>query len=551
MLRTTFLAILIAIAAAFLPGCGKKNSEKVIGVWRTTEKRGHDYAYLEIAKNAVSVDGKSFSVILRDENGKVAVVRTDNDETLWLISVVDEDRLTIDTPDTGESFRLVRTTPEEMTAAMNPPVDRIIGVWRSEKETFGPGIYPVLEVTVDRVRLDGQIIADRIESRGGAYFAQSAQGVDLGSMLLVEEGRLRTDLVPGLGDFVASSHDEANTLRRAKRAFMARYFGFWREASPVVANRPLRYIELREDNIDDNGAKAAVGMYLVPDGLSIVAGEGRGEPTIATLLDNGRLLVKKGLFGAGTEYERSTPEDLDRINNPKLEDYVGFWLLTDAAGGGFRAVEIGPDYLVRDRRKEPMFVGARGVNALVLTRPRPTEIPMAVLSRDGDDGIRLFYGEHEKIAYPYRRATAEEYQAVASTIVNPLSVIIGFWKSERPVEDSMGQSSVHATSAFAVGVRGSGGQAVDWCSISFVSPNLRNRSIDWQDTVREGVFVFQGGQADGPVLLERIDGNRGSWVQIRVINTNTIEVAEDNRTFVRMVRTDRDELLRLRSSIRQ
>lgn len=549
MLRRLVAPVLVAALVVALAGCGKKNSEKVVGVWRTAEKRGHVHGYVEIAKDKIVVEGRSTEVVLEDKDGKVSVRRAGSDEVIWVISVADDNNIAMELTGMGQSAAMIRSSPEAMQTALNPPVEKIIGVWRSEKDGYGPGLHPVLEVTLDQVHLDGEIVARGIGSRNGVYVARDAQGRNIGTLVLQDDGTLQTDLVKGVGDFIRSSHDEASRLRRAKREYIAGFYGFWQETDPVIASRPLRFLELREKSVDDNGMQSAAAFSLTPKGLAVATGDGRAVMN-AALLDNGRLRVSRGLFDSGTEYVRSTPGELDKINNPKLEDYVGCWLLEDAATDGFRAVEIGKDYLIRDRRREPAQVGGRGVNALTLSRTRPREMPLVTLSRVDDDHIRLTYGSYDKESYGYRQATREEYQKAAADIVNPLSVIIGFWKSEKPVEDSRVESVVYATAAFALDVQGEGDRTVDWASTSFITRNLRNRTIDWKDTVREGVFVFPRGKVNEAVRLERIDGNNGSWVQIRVLEDDAIEVAEDGRTFIRMQRIDKDELRKLRAGIR-
>lgn len=549
MLRKALTPVLAVVLTAALAGCGKKNSEKVVGVWRTAEKRGHVHGYIEIAKDRLTADGAVTSIVLEDRDGKVAMRRAGGEEVIGIISVVDDDNIMVEMSGLGQGAAMVRSSPEAMRAALNPPVKNIIGMWRSEAESYGPGLRTVLEVTLDKVHLDGVAVAWGIDSRNGVYVARDSRGRNAGTLVLLENGKLQTDLVKDAGDFVRSSHEEANLLRRARRDRMTGFFGFWQEVDPVIASRPIRFFELREKTVNDNGERKEAALSLTSGGLAIAV-DGGDAVFSAVLQENGRLRVSRGIFDSGAEFKRSTPEELDRLNNPKLEDYVGCWLLEDPASGGFRAVEIGRDYLIRDRRKEPTLVGGRGVNALTLSRSRPIEMPLATLSRVDGDRIRIAYGSYDKEEYGYRQASREEYQKATAGLVNPLSVIIGFWKSEQPVEDSRGESVVHATAAFALDVRGQDGRIVDWSSTSFVTGNQRNRSIDWKDTVREGVFVFPKGRSDEPVRLARIDGNNGSWAQIRVLGDDLIEVSEDGRNFVRMVRTDKDELLRLRAAIR-
>ena len=553
MLRTTWLAM-ACFCLVLASGCGKKNSEKVVGVWRTTDKQGYTYGFVEIAADRLRLGGNSemtLDIALDDRDDKVSMRRAGTEEVVAVVTLTDENSIELAfSGPLGGKMNLVRSSATEMEEVLHPPLGRIAGVWRAEKEDVGPGLFPVLEITEEGVVVDGEDMPGAFESARGAYVFKNAQGRAVGGLALHDDGSLQCDFIRGVGDFVRASREEADALIAAKKRYRDGFFGFWRETEGRGLDQPLAFLELDEGGVNDNGDSAEAVVSLTPRGLVLADATGRQLLT-ASLQEDGRLKVSKGMFDAGREYVRSTPEELDRINNPRLEDYTGHWLLDSPDSDGFAAMEIGADYLVRDRRKEPMHVVRHGVAGLVLSRPRPVEAIMATLSCIDDARIRMSYGTYDSEVYDYRRATPEEYAAATAGIVNPLAVIIGFWKSEEPVRDSLGESVVHATAAFAVNVQGQGGQAVDWASTSFISPALRNRSVDWRETTREGVFVFPNGRVDAPVRLERIDGNNGSWAQIRVIDDNTVEAAVDGRDFVRMVRTDKDEVIRLRSLIRR
>lgn len=47
----------------------------------------------------------------------------------------------------------------------------------------------------------------------------------------------------------------------------------------------------------------------------------------------------------------------------------------------------------------------------------------------------------------------------------------------------------------------------------------------------------------------RVDGGNGAWVQVRIVDANTLDIATDGREYVRCVRSNQEEVTRLRAAI--
>ena len=178
------------------------------------------------------------------------------------------------------------------------------------------------------------------------------------------------------------------------------------------------------------------------------------------------------------------------------------------------------------------------------------------VSRIDDNHILLSYGDYDKHEVRYRRAAKAEYEQAAAGTVNPLEVIVGYWRSAEPVEDTRGERVVHATAVFATGVKGEKGEKapiVDWSSVSFIDSNtgMRNRSLGGDGRVREGVWIYPMGRVSVPFELYDFAQQRGSWVQVKIIDGNTLDIAVDGRNFVRCVRSNQEEVTRLRAMIKR
>lgn len=544
-----------------LAGCGKKNSEKILGLWRTTDKQGEVYGFIEIAKDKLLFDGgdQSLDVAMEDKDDKVTLRRAGTEEIIAVVTVVDDNNIEMAFSSLlGGSLKLVRSSKEEMTAILNPPVDKIVGFWRSEDEGVAPGIHTTLEIAPDRIVRDDESTQVAIETRKGAYIITQG-GAPLGTMMLQDDGTLQ--YVTGIGGFggfdtfVRSSGEENQKISEAKRELVQGHFGFWKAEKSDFSGK-YAYIEIGDDFVDDNGDRSSIHTAWNSRGLGLVRDGDNGPFLTVRLTDDDHLEVSKGgpssfSFAPDTTYERSDRDELEKFSSPQLGHYLGFWLLDEPGDESFRAVEIGADYVIRDRRKEPMAVSLAADGSIHMIRPEPRKMDLMVMTRVDDDHVTLGYGDYDKTSFPYRRAAKEEYESVTAGIINPLSYVTGFWRSEEPVKDSLGESVVHATVALALNVLGSEDKAVDWSSESFIQPELRNRSLGAGDRVREGIFVFNRGKVGEPMELVRIDGNNGSWMQVRVVNENTLEIATNHKNYVRCVRTTKEEMMQYRAQVKR
>lgn len=547
-------ALLLVVAAA---GCGKKNSEKILGVWRTAEKQGDVHGFMELAEGKLILDDgdQTMDVSLEDKDEKVTIRQAGTDRVFAVVSVVDDNAIECDFVALGAKMRMVRSSKQEVAQLFHPPVENIVGFWKSEAAGPAANINSTLEISTDRIVIDGEERKVSFTTRKGVYMISDANGTVQGNATLLDDGSLRFRTFGAPERFIPSSAEEHRLMAKAREKLTARHLGLWQAAEPDHSGkRP--YLEISEDSVDVDGEKSRSRLEWTGKGLGIVK-EGDDSPfIIVSIAKKGYIQVSQsGLFGfgAGPEglYRVSNRKELERYKNPKLEDYVGFWLPEDPETESFKAILIGSDFIVRDRRKEPLAVTHAENGALHLVRPLPVRMDMCVLSRVDDKRIVLIYGQNDKKEFAYRRVNKKKYNEAVAGIANPLAYVTGFWRSAEPVEDTMGESVVYATAALAMNVAGSGGKAVDWSSESFIQPNLRNRSLGSGEHVREGVFVFNRGVVTEPIELARIDGNDGSWLQVRVIDENTVEIATDYRDFVRCVRTTREEVLELRKRIQR
>lgn len=556
MIRTGICIAVSAMLTVAILGCDKINSEKVIGLWRSEQDHGGLHTYIELAKDKLIVDGAdSLDIALEDKDDKVTVRRAGTDEVVGVITVVDDNIIEFEQYGFfgGKKERFVRSTPKEMADEFNPPVDRIVGFWRGETEGAASGLHAIMEITPQSVVIGETIIPAEIGNVKGGYSIKLKDRMLQGKATLRDE-KLHCDFIPGARSFVRVDADEAKTLIAETKATQERetgkYLGFWVQEE-VRPGFKMEYLEVARDSLDQNGDEQPVTTSLTPEGLVVT--QENGTPVMTLILEGGTLRSKSAGFTFGISnntYVRSTPEELEKHNIPKLEDYIGFWELDPSTPGSFGIMEIGSEHATRDRRKEPMAMTHSEPGYAVLSRPIPMELRMFAINRIDDDRIRITNDRGSENAYIYNRIDRARYAAAAESTSNPLAFVPGFWRSAEPVEDTRGEKVAYATVAFALGVQGSMGKVVDWTNYSFISNSTRNRSIGDTGNVREGVFVFRDGQVDGLIELIRED-TRGSAIQVRVVDKDTLDVAVDGRNFVRCVRTTREEMMKARATTKQ
>lgn len=550
-MRMPFYAVsLIALLICF--GCGAKNSEKVLGVWRTAETRDSVPEFIEIRKDKLIRDGgDAIDIALEDKDGKVAVRLAGTDQVLAVISVVDDKNIEIDFHGmfAGAKKKLVKSSADEMNAAFNPPLEKIVGVWGGEREEGG-GVRGVLEIAADALIFDGRKVPVGFSTKKGVYVATAAQGGGEWTLTLDADGTLRLREGMSRLTFVRSSPAEAAAIASARAAFIEAHRGFWKEVKARY-DEPFGFLEIGEGYVDDNGERVETEASPGRDGVTFARRDDGEELMRVSLDEAGILHVFKGYFSSAS-YERGDRGNLEKINNPKLEYVVGFWLLDDPAADSYRTVELAPDYIVRDkRREETKLVKSRNRFALSIARREPKEMRWFDVLRIDDDHILLSYGDYDKREVRYRRADKAEYAAAAAGVVNPLDIVVGYWRSAEPVEDARGEREVYATAAFAAGVKGETAPIVDWANVSFIDSGggMRNRTLGDGARTREGVWIYPMGRVSAPFELQNSQG--GSWVQVKIIDADTLDIAVDRKNFVRCVRSDQAEVARLRAMIKR
>lgn len=554
MVRKPCFAISLLVLLACL-GCGAKNSEKVLGVWRSAEKQGVAHGFIEIRADKLIRDGNdSIDIALEDKDDKVSVRLAGTDQVFAVITVVDDKNIEIAFHGmfTGGKEKLVKSSADEMNAALNPPKEKIIGVWRGEQEE-GEGVHSILEIAADALVFDGERIPVSLSTKKGVYVANAAQGGGEWHLVLDDAGKLHLSAIMSLGrTFARSSPDEAASMASARAALVEKHYGFWKEVE-ARHGEPFGFLEIGDGYVDDNGLRTEAVITRSRNGVKLSRRDNGKELMTASLDEAGHLRVSKGFFSDAT-YERGSREGLEKTNNPRIEHVVGFWLLDDSEADSYKTVELASDYIVRDRRREETkLMESRNRFALAIARREPKEMHWFDVSRIDDNHILLSYGSYDKHKVRYRRADKATYEQAAAGMVNPLEVIAGYWRSALPVEDTRGERVVHATAVFAAGVKGEKAPIVDWANVSFIdsSAGMRNRTLGDGGRAREGVWIYPMGRVSVPFELYDFDQQRGSWVQIKIVDADTLDIAVNGRDFVRCVRSNQEEVVRLRAQIKR
>lgn len=554
MVRKFFFWPTLLVLLACL-GCGAKNSEKVVGVWRIMGKQGIVPEFIEIRKDALLKDGGNpVDVVLEDKDGKVSIRQAGTDQVLAVITVVDDNNIEIAFQGmfAGGKEKLVKSSAKEMDAAYNPPKEKIIDVWRDEQKG-DDGISRIMEIAPDALIFDGEKTPVALSTRKGVYVATATQGSSEWNFILGDDGKLRPHRSLSGRVYVRSSPDEAAAAMAARAAFIEKHYGFWKEVE-ARHGELFGFLEIGAGYADDNGERVEMDISLNRGGVKLTRKDNGREFMTASLDEHGRLRTSKGYF-SDTTYERGTREELEKINYPKIEHVAGFWLLDDPEADSYKTLELASDYIVRDRRREETkLMDGRNRFALSIARRDPQEIHWFDVSRIDDNHILLSYGDYDKHEVRYRRADKAEYEQAAAGTINPLEIIVGYWRSAEPVQDERGERVVHATAVFASGVKGEKAPIVDWANVSFIDSSgggTRNRSLGDGGRSREGVWMHPMGRVSAPFKLFEFPQQSGSWAQVIIIDANTLDIAVDGKNFVRCVRSNQEEVVRLRALIKK
>ncbi len=292
-MRARFAGIMALLLTFAVSGCGAKNSEKVIGVWRSAERERGRYTFVEIAKDTITIGGKSGDVVLEDRDGKVSVRMAGRDDIVAVITIVDDANISLEFSGMmQQTLKLVKSSKEEQNAAENPPVENILGFWRSSEGDPAQGGVSIVEITPNSITVDGQKRDVTITTENGVYFL--ASGEAKGSVMINDETSA-TIVFPGaLGDFIKSTPEEIAAFAEAEKAALQQYFGVWRSERFDSTINGYEVVELGDGYITRGNQKIEATLDITKLGLVVTAG---GNETTITLKDSNTAVFSERVIG--------------------------------------------------------------------------------------------------------------------------------------------------------------------------------------------------------------------------------------------------------------
>lgn len=539
-MATGVLAVLVALLIA---GCGGKNSDKVIGVWKSVDKRGGRHQFVEIAKEKMDIDGKAADVVLEDRDGKVSIRLAGRDEIVAVITIVDDKNIEIDFSGMlGGKLTLIKSSAEERTAADHPPVDKIVGFWKSGGG--GEDTPAVLEIGKSHIAHGAEKADVAFETQKGQYIVSGADAFT-GTISQADDNTLQVSLMRVQNTFSRTTKEEADAIAAKARAALQPYLGMWRSENTFGLQRDFHILEIGEDHIVQNGEKKPAALSASKTGLR--ASFGRFDQLNLSLVDDDTITTGAGW--SKTTYYRTTPEDLKKLQNPDIADFTGMWIL-DSDDSTYKALALDGKMIYRDGLKQAFEVVSPGPNQLNLRQPGNEKFSLARLSHIGPNriAVRNTGGVLGKDDTPYRRATQEEFAKALAGMVDLFGAIPGYWRSAEPVTDKGAYATMHIQ--FNVQGQKAKGQC-DRVEHHFLESSYRNPRTDHAPRVVEGVIGHPGGNTSKPISLLTPDDESRWYLTFTVQSVNAMEATYAHGKPIKMVRSTKEDNDKLRAATKQ
>jgi hypothetical protein len=304
------------------------------------------------------------------------------------------------------------------------------------------------------------------------------------------------------------------------------------------------FVEIGEDFIGRNDEKTASRLEPSRRGVNVVI-DGKDALEIELQEDD------QARFHEGwsyREYVRSSPEERERIVNPKITDFKGLWVLEGDADT-FRTLAIDETAIYRDGRKELFEVTAQRQNLLRVQQPGNKKFVLCWLSHA--DGGRIAVKHNSSFFFDmntYRPSTREEFAKLFEGKVDFFGVMPGYWRSAEPVH----ADGYYATAVIEYGIQGEKASGLcDRVQHHFLDEGHRSPRNDLQPRTSEGIMGHSDGKASNPIALLTPDDSTRWWMKFAVLDANTIEITVAYDKPVKMVRSTKEEVEKLRATLRR
>lgn len=432
---------MLLFATLLLTGFGKSKVDLAQGVWRSEELDGGAYRYLEIGKDYISIEGKrEEGLVLEEKEGVVIVRKAGVDDRIARIIFHDDTHITFEMPFGG--LKCVRSSVEEMKKEFTPPVENIIGQYRSEDGKL------IIQIAKDAVFKNGKKLDARLVSGNRQYYVLNGNKQEFAFVprgkdsLRYEESVLATTTLTKIPD------DEARQLldqkvgeQQAARDMLSKARGVW------VMKHDDRYspwvtMEITENTLTRKKEVTPI-VGKVTDDMAFLCHADKPDDTVLSLKsisdDGMRLTVMAGGGGAFSfsrdeEYERTTLDEIRLRNELQLADVEGFWQLEDTSAPVYRLLAFQGNHLMRDRHVEELE--ALPSNAILrLVRPGTAkQFEMMRVYHPAQDKIEVRLGRYDSDGwFTYRRLSNAEGQAAVNQSIGNVVRLPGYWKSAEPI----------------------------------------------------------------------------------------------------------------------
>lgn len=530
--------IAMLLVALLVAGCGNK-SDKVIGVWKSAKMKNGRHEFIEIAKEKIDIDGNVADVVLEDKDGKVSIRIAGRDDVIGVISVIDDKNIEINFSGmmVGK-IALVKSSKEERTTADHPPVEAILGYWRYNDGASDGVTVVLLEIGKDRIAYGSEKSDLVIETKKGLY-SLSTSYYFTGVIARTDDNTIEVNLSEVRGTFTRLSKEEADAITEKNKALLQPYSGMWRSAFVDDSSKEFSVLEIGDDFIVQNGKKSEATLSVTTKGLKITYGE-KGKLSLS-LTDKLTASVSPGWDSV--TYYRTSPEDMEMVNNINIANFEGMWIL-DSDVPTYKALAIDSKNIYRDGLKQTFEVVSYK-SQLNLVPPGNKKHALTVLSHAGSNRIAVINNANHyepKQSY-YKRATKEEFAKALEGMVDLFSVIPGYWRSAEPVTSR----GAYATVFVQYNIPGEKVEGIcDRVEHHFLSPSARN-GFDRHPNLAEGFIGYPDGDKTYSIGLLTPDDDSRWYVHFDVLDINTMNViAGSSNTVVKMTRSTKEENDKLR-----
>lgn len=480
--------LVLLLALLFVGGCGKKTSEKIIGVWKLVIDSGKekDLEYIEITPNMLITDKDKISIGLVDKDAKV--VTSDVGGINFVFTLDEKDVLTLNSQKLfgNTAQRYIRSDKAHADNYYNPPMAALLGYWLNDDGflmEFGDDYL----ITHDKPTERQPVKYERIRRGYSVRFDKNKYDVRIAENNTIELiTELQSSKIKISPNFKRIATEEANKIRTEQKLATEKLLAEKKLAEEkALAEKKLAeervarelaeklapldkikgvWVRIKNEKTYDferertfNEESYEYGWdrkFLEITDTELKRGTSLQTPSMAVKIAGKKMdknlpsltnekgspiltLVKISADGnflttTGEEYKRITLAECTIINRPTIANALGYWVLNDVeVADGCKVVIFSGDTISRDGWVEKISTMDSSTTRFLYLARRSKEgkkeICNVVFYDAKNIGIR--WSNRGKFT-KYRSITKEEAEKIIPETVNYISKLSGYWRSK-------------------------------------------------------------------------------------------------------------------------